>query len=157
MSAIEIPVYTDETVSTSLSQSRAHFTGGELIDASGDEISTAGDPATGPEPDPRFTLANERTLLAWNRTSLALIGGGIAVDHLIDFPLVAGRLLASLTPVVLGALLAIVSLRRWLATERALRTGAPLPKSQTVLVLVIGICVVAAAIVLSIVLDAITG
>ena len=27
----------------------------------------------GAEPDPRFTCANERTFLAWNRTSLALI------------------------------------------------------------------------------------
>ena len=34
----------------------------------------------GEEPDPRFTLANERTFLAWARTALALLGGGIAVE-----------------------------------------------------------------------------
>lgn len=34
----------------------------------------------GTEPDPRFTLANERTFLAWIRTSLALLAGGIAVE-----------------------------------------------------------------------------
>ena len=33
----------------------------------------------GEEPDPRFTLANERTFLAWIRTSLAFLAGGIAV------------------------------------------------------------------------------
>ena len=35
---------------------------------------------TGTEPDPRFTLANERTFLAWIRTSLALIAGGVALE-----------------------------------------------------------------------------
>ena len=35
------------------------------------------DPAR--HPDYRFTLANERTLLAWLRTGLALVAGGVAV------------------------------------------------------------------------------
>jgi uncharacterized membrane protein YidH (DUF202 family) len=35
------------------------------------------------EPDYRFTLANERTFLAWIRTALALIAGGIAVAQLV--------------------------------------------------------------------------
>lgn len=33
----------------------------------------------GDEPDPRFTLANERALLAWLRTALALVVTGVAV------------------------------------------------------------------------------
>ena len=41
--------------------------------------------AVGRDPDPRFTLANERTYLAWNRTALALIGGGLAAGQLLDF------------------------------------------------------------------------
>ncbi len=36
--------------------------------------------AHGSEPDPRFTLANERTFLAWIRTGLAFIAGGIALN-----------------------------------------------------------------------------
>ena len=38
---------------------------------------------TGSDPDPRFTFANERTFLAWTRTSLALIGAGLAVAQLL--------------------------------------------------------------------------
>lgn len=36
--------------------------------------------AHGREPDPRFTLANERTFLAWIRTALAFLAGGVAVE-----------------------------------------------------------------------------
>jgi putative membrane protein len=36
----------------------------------------------GSEPDPRFTLANERTFLAWIRTALALPAGGVALEAL---------------------------------------------------------------------------
>ena len=38
----------------------------------------------GEDPDPRFTFANERTFLAWNRTALALIGGGLAAGQLLS-------------------------------------------------------------------------
>ena len=37
----------------------------------------------GRTPDYRFSLANERTFLAWLRTALALIGGGFAVDQFL--------------------------------------------------------------------------
>ena len=39
---------------------------------------------TGEEPDPRFSLANERTFLAWIRTSIALIAGGLASSQLLQ-------------------------------------------------------------------------
>ena len=35
--------------------------------------------AVGEEPDPRFSMANERTTLAWLRTAMALVGGAIAL------------------------------------------------------------------------------
>ncbi len=42
------------------------------------------------EPDYRFTLANERTFLAWIRTALALIAGGVAVVQFVPQFGVAG-------------------------------------------------------------------
>ncbi len=35
----------------------------------------------GKKPDYRFTLANERTFLAWIRTALALMAGAVGVDQ----------------------------------------------------------------------------
>jgi putative membrane protein len=81
----------------------------------------------GDDPDPRFTFANERTFLAWNRTSLALIGGGLAAGQLLDFRTRSVQLLVSLVPIVLGGMLAVASYRRWEANERAMRLGEPLP------------------------------
>src|SRR3954462_10286719 len=50
----------------------------------------------GAAPDPRFTFANERTFLAWIRTSLALIAGGLGVDAFAhDLPAWSRTALAS--------------------------------------------------------------
>ena len=85
------------------------------------------DEPPGREPDARFTLANERTFLAWNRTALALIGGGLAAGQLLDFDSEAVRLVVSLPPILLGGVLALTSYRRWEANERAMRLKEPLP------------------------------
>ncbi len=84
----------------------------------------------GDEPDPRFTFANERTFLAWNRTSLALIAAGLVVAQLLKFGIPAARLVISLPLLGLGAYTAFTSYRRWEANERALRLGHPLPSSD---------------------------
>jgi inner membrane protein YidH len=81
----------------------------------------------GQDPDPRFTFANERTFLAWNRTALALIGGGLAAGQLLDFDSELVRLLVALPPIALGGALALTSYRRWEANERAMRLREPLP------------------------------
>jgi inner membrane protein YidH len=81
----------------------------------------------GEDPDPRFTFANERTFLAWNRTALALIGAGLAAGQLLDFDTELVRLVVALPPIVLGGVLAITSYRRWEANERAMRLREPLP------------------------------
>jgi putative membrane protein len=99
----------------------------------------------GHEPDVRFTYANERTFLAWSRTSLALVVTGIAVLQLLPvFHVTGGRRLIGVPLIALGCVLALVSWRRWYQNERAMRLGEPLPPSQMPLVLAIGIALVAA-------------
>lgn len=83
----------------------------------------------GDEPDPRFSLANERTFLAWVRTSLALIAGAVAFAALVpDLPLAARA--ASSSALCVGAVVcSLAGSIRWRRTELALRTGQPLPGS----------------------------
>ncbi len=84
----------------------------------------------GSPPDPRFSLANERTFLAWNRTALALIGGGLAAAQLLRFGLSEARLLIGLPLIALGAAVGIAGIRRWRASELAMRLRAPLPRAH---------------------------
>ena len=99
----------------------------------------------GEEPDPRFTFANERTFLAWNRTALALIAAGLAVAQLLDFDIPGVRLVIALPLLALGALAAFASYRRWEMNERALRLGRPLPYSRLPQLMAVGVGVVAVA------------
>jgi putative membrane protein len=81
----------------------------------------------GTEPDPRFSLANERTFLAWVRTSLALSAAGVALEAL-TLPVHPGvRRVAALLLIVLGILAAVQAWWRWGQIERAVRCGEPLP------------------------------
>ena len=99
----------------------------------------------GSEPDPRFTYANERTFLAWNRTALALIAAGLAVTSLLpEFHLAYGRRIIGVPLIALGALLAFTSYRRWEDNERAMRLSEPLPASSLPRLLAGGIAVAAA-------------
>jgi len=81
----------------------------------------------GEDPDPRFSFANERTFLAWNRTALALIGGGLAAGQLLDFDATWVRVAIAVPPILLGGVLAFTSYRRWERNERAMRLREPLP------------------------------
>ena len=97
------------------------------------------------EPDVRFTYANERTFLAWNRTALALIATGVAATQLLPKLQVEwGRRILGLPLIALGAVVAGESLRQWRANQRAMRRGDPLPRSWMPLVLTIGIVAIGA-------------
>ena len=83
------------------------------------------------EPDYRFSLANERTLLAWIRTALALDAGGLAVIRFApDLAVPGGREGVGVALVLLGALTAGASYRRWIKVDLAMRAGRPLPASS---------------------------
>lgn len=95
---------------------------------------------TGDEPDPRFTLANERTFLAWTRTALAFLAGGIALEAFAfpDFD-EAWRGVAAITLILVGMAIALGAAVRWIRIERSLRHERPLPAPAIVPVLGLGI------------------
>ena len=85
----------------------------------------------GSEPDPRFSLANERTFLAWIRTSLALFAAGVALEALSLPVNLQLRSIAAGTFVVAGLAAVARSWGGWAKTERALRKSEALPGAST--------------------------
>jgi putative membrane protein len=122
-------------------------------------VASAGDqhhqdgPVSESEPDPRFTLANERTFLAWSRTALALIAAGLGIVQLLPpfrgVPL--GRHLVGVPLIVLGAVTAVAAYWEMSRNQVAMRRGLPLPRSivpRLLSVTIAGIAVLAAVVVL---------
>jgi putative membrane protein len=102
----------------------------------------------GTEPDPRFTLANERTFLAWIRTSLALLAGGIAIEAFTsDLFLEHVRKSLAVLLLLLGMLLSAGAAVRWIGVERSMRNKTPLPL-PLIVPLLAGAGALAAAVVL---------
>ncbi|SFD66296.1 YidH family protein [Streptomyces aidingensis] len=104
----------------------------------------------GTTPDYRYSLANERTFLAWLRTALALVAGGLAVEQFLtglDRPLRVGIALFLLLGAVVCALRAV---NHWARCELAMRRGEDLPVTRlpawlavgtTVAALVVGVAI----------------
>ena len=82
----------------------------------------------GTDPDPRFTLANERTFLAWVRTALGILAAAVALETFAgDIVSVGLRTTLACVLLVFAAVLVVFALLRWHSVERAMRTGRPLP------------------------------
>jgi putative membrane protein len=89
--------------------------------------SDANEPET--DPDVRFSYANERTFLAYNRTALALVTAGLAITQLLPpFDVPGGRRMIGLPLIAIGTFVAVASLFQWRRNEQAMRRGRPLPK-----------------------------
>jgi putative membrane protein len=99
--------------------------------------------APGREPDYRFSLANERTFLAYVRTALALDVAGLAMVQFLtslastELRRAGGALLA-----LAGLVTTVYGLRRWRGNQRAMRAGVPLPASSLPLLLATTIALV---------------
>ncbi|MFF7456390.1 YidH family protein [Kitasatospora sp. NPDC008115] len=107
----------------------------------------------GDTPDYRFSLANERTFLAWIRTALALVGGGFAVDQFLPGLAWGVRAGLALALLVAGVLCALRAVNHWVRCERAMRLGKDLPVSRFPTLISLGVATVAVAMVVVVLFD----
>lgn len=81
------------------------------------------------EPDYRFTLANERTFLAWQRTSLGLLAAAVAVVQFLPELTIPGlRHVLGMTVGAMAIPTSMAGLHRWTQVDRAMRRDQPLPR-----------------------------
>lgn len=97
------------------------------------------------DPDARFLLANERTFLAWVRTALAVLIGGIALTQLGHDS--TAQNVVGVIVIVLGGFMALVGYLRFHAADRAIRNGNLPQVGHEPLVQTAGIVLVALALV----------
>ena len=86
----------------------------------------------GEAPDYRFSLANERTFLAWIRTALGFLAAGVGLDQLapdLATPLLREAL--ALLLCLLSGTVAFYGYFRWLRNEKAMRLKQDLPYTRS--------------------------
>jgi len=96
----------------------------------------------GTRPDYRYTLANERTFLAWLRTALALVAGGLAAAQFLpELRPAYLRELIAIVLLALGALVAIRAVDHWARVQKSMRCDEDLPPSRfpAIMALAVGV------------------
>ena len=108
----------------------------------------------GQDPDYRFSLANERTFLAWIRTALALLAGGVLLEQFATSLRPHGVLVALATALaVFSSVLCGGAYLRWRDNEIAMRHSRPLPGTLAIPMIAATILGVAAIIALLLLLQ----
>jgi putative membrane protein len=105
-----------------------------------------------PVVDYRFILANERTFLAWLRTGLALVAGGVALDQFVA--LASGSEFVqwlAIATIGLGALVGVVGIVRWRQADAVMHEGGVMRRSSAALWLGVAFVVIAVSIGLALV------
>lgn len=101
-------------------------------------------PAEREPPDPRFLLANERTMLAWLRTALAFVATGLGLVALGHVGLNSDwLLLAAAASCLVGIVTAGWAHRHWRQVDAAIRDETALPVASIGPVLVVGVVLLA--------------
>ena len=109
----------------------------------------------GVEPDPRTSLANERTALAALRTALGIVIAGVALGalaHLTEHP--GWFRVIAVVLCLLGGAFSLAAVQRWAVLERALRLGDPLPAPRTLSPLAVAVAALSLAVAIALVLSA---
>jgi putative membrane protein len=96
-------------------------------------------------PDARFLLANERTLLAWVRTALAVLAGGFALIQLSNDSITQSVIGVAI--IILGTFMTVVGYIRFKIADKAIRQGKLPPSGVEPVIQTGGIVVVAIALV----------
>ncbi|UUE28373.1 DUF202 domain-containing protein (plasmid) [Rhodococcus qingshengii] len=105
--------------------------------------------SVGAEPDPRFSLANERTYLAWIRTSLALMAAGVALQ-VIDIGDSSSSFAASVLLIASSIGVPLHAWWSWARTEQCMRREQALPTPRVALPLAVVLVVVGALVMWSV-------
>jgi putative membrane protein len=95
----------------------------------------------GSQPDYRFSLANERTFLAWIRTALAFSAAGLAVAQFLTEVSAGWRTAIAVALVVMGAACSLWGLVHMTSNELAIRLREELPASRMPMLLAVSAAV----------------